>query len=199
MKKSLAVQQRAIEAVKAAMWTLCGCMALGAPSIAVPAPVSPAQQCLTDLAAFDATMNKDGYWIDGEGHGYGYPVYGYGFSYMGRSAELSGYGRARPGYEVRTLLASARILAQRGAQQVMRVGTDCDPRRVCQVCDRTSRRSAPARGRADLAPRANRRGGSRIPQWHGLSLGPADWRRNRQCQERESRYCGRHSHESLDR
>jgi len=92
-------------------------MALVAPSIAAPAPASPAQQCLTDLAAFDATMNKDGYWIDGAGHGYGYPVYGYGFSYSSRSAELSGYSRARPGYEVRTLLASARILAQRGAQQ----------------------------------------------------------------------------------
>jgi len=117
MRNIFAEQQHALRAVGGTLWTLCAFMALVAPSIAAPAPASPAQQCLTDLAAFDATMNKDGYWIDGAGHGYGYPVYGYGFSYSSRSAELSGYSRARPGYEVRTLLASARILAQRGAQQ----------------------------------------------------------------------------------
>jgi sporulation protein YlmC with PRC-barrel domain len=97
-------------------------MALAAPTIAATpvTPVTtaaPAQQCLTDLGAFDATLRKDGYWIDGAGYGYGYPVYGYGYSYGGRYSESAGYGRARPGYEVRTMLATARILAQRGEQQ----------------------------------------------------------------------------------
>jgi hypothetical protein len=98
MRNIFAEQQHALRAAGGTLWTLCAFMALVAPSIAAPAPASPAQQCLRDLAAFDATMNKDGYWIDGAGHGYGYPVYGYGFSYSSRSAELSGYSRARPGF-----------------------------------------------------------------------------------------------------
>ena len=82
----------------------------------------PAQACMTDLAAFDTQLQKDGYWLHGSGYGYGYPMYGYGYAYGGeRLPEASmpkttGYWRARPGYEVRTLLASANILAQRGDQ-----------------------------------------------------------------------------------
>ena len=81
---------------------------------AVVPKVTPAQQCLKDLQAFDAGLNKDGYWLDGAGYGYGYPVYGYGYSYGDRFRDGGSYSRARPGYEVRTLVAAARILGENG-------------------------------------------------------------------------------------
>jgi len=98
-------------------------------SLTVAAPLraatpEPAQQCLKDLSAFHGQMQKDSYWIGYSGYGYGYPMYGYGYyGTMGSSAMGSttapgtaAYSRARPGYEVRTLLAAAQILAQRGQQ-----------------------------------------------------------------------------------
>ena len=45
------------------------------------------------------------------GYGYGYPMGG------GPAATATGYRNARPGYEVRTLVASANILARHGQQQ----------------------------------------------------------------------------------
>ncbi len=93
------------------------------------------QKCRSDLSVFDAQMQKDGYWLRGAGYGYGYgyPMmggYGYGYGYSGgyderrstpmgseHSLAQTGYWRARPGYEVRTLLASAKILAERGQEQ----------------------------------------------------------------------------------
>ena len=93
-------------------------------SVKTAPATKPAQQCLTDLSAFHDQMLKDGYWRGGSGYGYGDPMYGY--DYIGSmflpvmgSANAHGaaaYGHARPGYEVRTLLASAQILAQRGQQ-----------------------------------------------------------------------------------
>ncbi|MDQ6679853.1 MAG: PRC-barrel domain-containing protein [Pseudomonadota bacterium] len=89
--------------------------------------MKPAQKCLTDVHAFESQMQKDGHWLHGSGLGYGYPMYGYGYGYdeaipppaMGSasSPHATGYWRARPGYEIRTLVASATILAQRGQQQ----------------------------------------------------------------------------------
>lgn len=94
-----------------------------------------AQKCMNDLRALDDQMQKQGNWQHGSaaglgyGYGYGYPVYGYGHGYgygygYGEPGSLVGHGdlgstsysRARPGYEVRTLIASATILAQRGQQ-----------------------------------------------------------------------------------
>ena len=85
----------------------------------------PAQKCASDLRAFDSAMQKDGNWLHGSGYGYGYPLYGYGYGYVypeygslagqGHSA-VNYHARARPGYEIRTLIASATILAQRGRQ-----------------------------------------------------------------------------------
>ena len=99
------------------------CLALCASGVmAQSIAAKPAQQCLADLTAFDTRLQKDGYWLHGAGYAYGYPMYGYGDSYGGEplpaasSARSGAYWHARPGYEVRTLLASANILAQRGDQ-----------------------------------------------------------------------------------
>ncbi|MBX9793712.1 MAG: PRC-barrel domain-containing protein [Burkholderiaceae bacterium] len=89
------------------------------------AATQPAQKCASDLRAFDAAMQKEGNWLHGSGYGYGYPLsgYGYGFGYpeygslVGQGHSVVNYhARARPGYEIRTLIASATILAQRGNQ-----------------------------------------------------------------------------------
>ncbi len=106
----------------------------GAPTAAgTAAEAKSSQKCRSDLRVFDTRMQKDGYWLRGAGYGYGYPMmggYGYGYGYSGgyderrpmpmgsdHSLAETGYWRARPGYEVRTLLASAKILAERGQQQ----------------------------------------------------------------------------------
>jgi sporulation protein YlmC with PRC-barrel domain len=80
--------------------------------------VRPAEKCLNDLRAFDNQMEKDGYWLGSSGYGYGYPMYGYGLGIygLGFGAE-DGYQYARQGYELRTLVASANILARQGQQQ----------------------------------------------------------------------------------
>ena len=118
----------------------CICLGLAAPLFAAePAAIStanppaaaeksaaaiqPAQQCLTDLRAFDGQMQKDGYWLSGSGYGYGYPMmggYGFGYGYPmsgGAVPTKTGYRDARPGYNVRTLVAAANILARGGHQQ----------------------------------------------------------------------------------
>lgn len=103
--------------------TAAVCVVLASPALAAPADTKPARQCLKDLTVFDGQLQNDGYWLHGEGFGYGYPIYGYGYYYgvppvvPASNRQASGYSRARPGYEVRTLLASANILAQRGDQQ----------------------------------------------------------------------------------
>jgi sporulation protein YlmC with PRC-barrel domain len=77
----------------------------------------PAQKCLNDLRAFDNQMEKDGYWLSSSGYGYGYPMYGYGYGVgLGLNPE-AGLQNARQGYELRTLVASANILARQGQQQ----------------------------------------------------------------------------------
>jgi len=73
------------------------------------AAIKPAEACLSDLRVFDSQMEKDGYWLGGSGYGYRMGSYG--------GAIASGYQNARPGYEVRTLIASANILARNGQQQ----------------------------------------------------------------------------------
>ncbi|MEO8545917.1 MAG: hypothetical protein ABJA49_14460 [Betaproteobacteria bacterium] len=89
----------------------------------------PAQRCPTELGAFQGQMQKDGYWRGVTGYGYGYPMQGYGYdetmplpATAGASAPVANtpggaaYWSARPGYEVRTLLAATQILAQDGQQ-----------------------------------------------------------------------------------
>lgn len=98
--------------------------------VATDPATEPAKQCLTDLSAFQDQMRKDGYWRGVSGYSYGYPMYGYGYdnnvgmaaapAMPGASAATmasAAYWRARPGYEIRVLFASAQILAQRGQQQ----------------------------------------------------------------------------------
>ena len=117
----------------------CFCLGLVAPALAAepnatgtvnrPSPdeknvsaIKPAEKCLSDLHAFDNQMEKDGYWLVGSGYGYGYPVSGAGYEFgfpMGGylPATATGYQNARPGYEIRILVASAHILARHGQQQ----------------------------------------------------------------------------------
>lgn len=80
----------------------------------------PAGTCLGDLAAFDGQMEKSGYWLGTGGYGYGSPVYAWHGgppSKNYREAPAARYRNVRPGYEVRTLVASANILARHGQQQ----------------------------------------------------------------------------------
>lgn len=100
--------------------SVLSCAALIAPTAsAQTVKVRPAQQCLSDLRAFDSTLQKDGYWLHGSGYGYGYPAYSYGPGTLAPITDTPSnrrYLNARPGYEVRMLIASANILAQRGQQ-----------------------------------------------------------------------------------
>jgi hypothetical protein len=77
------------------------------------ATVKPATQCLSDLSDFNGRMSKDGHWLGGSGYGYGHPMGGPGYARGATgnngSAASTGYMNARPGYEVRTLIAAADI------------------------------------------------------------------------------------------
>ncbi len=125
--------------------TVCYCLGLSVPLLAAESPVAgttnqpasgekssatekkvvagkPAEQCLKDLRIFDNQMEKEGYWLGGSGDGYGYPMEGYGLygpPLMDQRVDPTGIGyrNARPGYELRTLIASANILARQGQQQ----------------------------------------------------------------------------------
>ncbi len=117
----------------------CFCLGLAAPLLAAEPPatgpanhpslpagrsvsaIKPAEKCLSDLRAFDSQMRKDGYWLGGSGYGTAIRWmggYGYGYPMGGDpAATATGYQDARPGYEVRTLIAAANILARHGQQQ----------------------------------------------------------------------------------
>ena len=118
----------------------CFCLGLAAPLLAAepsatgtvnqpspnennPSATKPAEQCLSDLRAFDSQMRKDGYWLGDSGYGYGYPMmdgpgFGYGYPMSGGlAATATGYRDLRPGYEIRSLIAAANILARHGQQQ----------------------------------------------------------------------------------
>src|SRR5579872_614269 len=113
---------------------VCVCLGLAAPLLAaqLPAPdaanqsppskvspsiAKPAETCLNDLRAFDHQMEKDGYWVADAGAGLGYPAGGLAAGYDDPMnsyplTAASGYPNARPGYELRTLVAAADILAR---------------------------------------------------------------------------------------
>lgn len=93
------------------------------PSGSQTAAAKPAETCMSAVRAFTAEMSKQGYWLSGSDYGYGYPMGGYGYGGYGMMAggraigATGGYATARPGYEIRTLVASANILAQTGKKQ----------------------------------------------------------------------------------
>lgn len=94
---------------------------LAAPSMQPASLQKPARKCISDLRTFDAELQKGGYWLRSSGYGYGYPMYGYTFGERGMMLPngvppSTTALHARPGYEIRTLLASANIMAQRGQQ-----------------------------------------------------------------------------------
>lgn len=105
----------------------CFCLGAAAPLAAEPAATGtasqpssgaatvaaakPAAKCLSDLRAFEIQMGQEGYWLGGSGYGFGYPMGGYPV------VAAAAYQDARPGYEVRMLVASANILARHGKQQ----------------------------------------------------------------------------------
>ena len=107
----------------------CFCLGLAAPLLAaepgtVPPPVSatkpaetskPAVTCLSDLRAFYTQMEQDGYWLGGSPLG----GYGYGYDYPDGAIPpgYAGYRNARPGFEVRILVAAANILGRHGQQK----------------------------------------------------------------------------------
>lgn len=105
---------------------LAGCLSLGvagqllaAPSIQSPSHEKSARQCISDLVAFDAELQKGGYWLYSSRYGYGYPLDGYLFGERGvmlpnGAPPSTTEVHVGPGYEIRTLLASANIMAQRG-------------------------------------------------------------------------------------
>jgi sporulation protein YlmC with PRC-barrel domain len=115
----------------------CFCLGVVVPLLAAPSPTSdpssntkvlsashPAGTCRSDVHAFNGQMEKDGYWVGGSAYGYGYPMGGigygaggYGDGYGYATADTPGYRNARPGYEIRILMASANILAENGQQQ----------------------------------------------------------------------------------
>jgi sporulation protein YlmC with PRC-barrel domain len=121
-----------------AMTAFC-CLGLAAPLLAAPpaatgtenqasndnksAAAKPAEKCLSDMRAMMDKMSNEGYWLGGLGYGYGYPMAGFGFgppmTDPGSTQEGNGsaYLNARPGYELRTLLSAAGILARQGQQQ----------------------------------------------------------------------------------
>jgi hypothetical protein len=91
-------------------------------SASKPEAVKPGEACLAAVRAFTADMSKQGYWLGGSDYGYGYGMGGYGYDYGMMTAgrpigATNGYATARPGYEIRTLIASANILAQTGNKQ----------------------------------------------------------------------------------
>jgi hypothetical protein len=110
---------------------VCICLGIEAPALAAtPTPdlgttapgtklgtTKPAGKCLIDLRSFPTNMQKDRYWLGGSGYGYGYPMMG-GYCLddarpigAGALAAEPGYRDARAGYDVRTLIAAANILA----------------------------------------------------------------------------------------
>jgi sporulation protein YlmC with PRC-barrel domain len=102
---------------------------VAAPATSTPTPapggsassvgIKITDKCLSDLRTFDGQMQKDGYWLGETGYGYGYPMGGYGYGYAMRGPEgiPGAYMDARPGYEVRMLVAAANILARHGQDQ----------------------------------------------------------------------------------
>ncbi len=116
---------------------VCVCIGLATPLSAEPAAVTktdaaisgkasepapkPAEVCLSDLRTFSGQMQKDSYWLGASAFSYGYPLdgFGYGYPVIGYPVgAASRYPTARSGYKIRTLVASANILAQNGQQQV---------------------------------------------------------------------------------
>ncbi len=111
-----------------------------AASATAAADMKPDHACMSDLRTFSEQMQKDGYWLRGSDLGYGYPLYGYGYDYgygaygygtghgygemgttgSGGPMDGGGYSSARPGYEIRMLIGSAGILAERGESDACR-------------------------------------------------------------------------------
>ena len=123
-RSTLAIAATACVCINFAILPLAAQTMASSPTSAAPsnektdAAAKPSEKCLTDLRAFDSRMEKDGYWLGGSGIGYGYPMGGYGYATGGYpQGTVASYQNARPGYEIRVLMASANILGRSGQQQ----------------------------------------------------------------------------------
>jgi hypothetical protein len=84
------------------------------------AAAKPSEKCMGDVRALNNKMNKEGYWLGEDEYGYGYSMGAYSEEgpMVGQpEGRYAGSLTARPGYEIRTLVASANILARNGQEQ----------------------------------------------------------------------------------
>jgi len=95
------------------------CVGLATPAFAAAPPANEpppdvkaaAAACLADIRTFDSQMETDGHWLGASGYGYGDQTL------PGGGVNAANFRNARPGYEVRVLLAAADILAEDGKQE----------------------------------------------------------------------------------
>jgi sporulation protein YlmC with PRC-barrel domain len=123
-RSTLAIAATACVCVNLAILPLAAQTTASSPTSATPSSektdvtAKSGEKCLADLRAFDSQMEKEGYWLGGSGFGYGYPMGGYGYATGGYpKGTVASYQNARPGYEIRVLIASANILGRSGQQQ----------------------------------------------------------------------------------
>lgn len=99
-----------------------GASAHGSPAAKNTATTAVATACLKHLSTFDNQMEKSGYWLGGDSFGHGRSLVGSPEAMIGSPALMkhaaprtaAEYENARPGYEVRILVASATVLARNG-------------------------------------------------------------------------------------
>lgn len=81
---------------------------------------------MSDLRACNSLLKEGGYWLHVVEYAYGYPMFEVPYSNSrnatgGVGERAPDFVSARPGYDVRTLMAAANVLAAHGAPRVQPV------------------------------------------------------------------------------